>query len=67
MEFGLDKCAKCTFIQDRPRKMDDIKIDTNATIQELHNEASYIYLGVEEGHKICHKKNVQNNYQRIPA
>ena len=37
--------------------MDNIEIDqNNITIQELENEASYKYLGVEEGHQICHKQ-----------
>ena len=60
MEFGLDKCAKCTFVQWRPTKMDSIKIDIN-TIQELENQASYKYLGVEEGHQIC----LQQMYKTI--
>ena len=51
---------------DRPTKTNNIKIDLDRTIQELENEASHKYLGVEEGHQICHK-NVRNNYQRIPA
>ena len=32
-EFGLDKCAKCTFVQGKPTKMDNIKIDLDTTIQ----------------------------------
>ena len=50
MEFGIDKCAKCTFVQDKPTKVDNIKIDLETTIQQLENEASYKYLVVEEGH-----------------
>ena len=56
IEFGLNKCAKFIFIQGRPTKMDNIKIDLNTTMQELCNEASCKYLGVEEGHQTCHKK-----------
>ena len=44
------KCAKCTFVEGRATKTDNIKIDLDTTIQELENEASYKYLGVEEGH-----------------
>ena len=65
MEFGLDKCAKCTFAQGKPTKTEDIKIDHDATIQELDNEASYKCLGVEDGDQICHKqicKTITKNY-----
>ena len=55
MEFGLDKCAKCTFTQAKSTKMDNIKIG-RPTIKDLDNEASYKFLGVEEGHQICHKQ-----------
>ena len=47
--------------------MDNIKIDLDATIQELDNEASYKYLRIEEGHQILSQTNTQNSYQRIPA
>ena len=56
VEFGIDKHAKCTFVQSRPTKPDNIKIDTNTTIQELDNEASYEDHRVEESHQICHCK-----------
>ena len=47
--------------------MDNIKIDLDATIQELDNEASYKYPRIEEGHQILSQTNTQNSYQRIPA
>ena len=40
VEFGIDKHAKCTFIQSRPTKTANIKIDLATTIQELDNKAS---------------------------
>ena len=46
MEFGLDKCAKCTFVEDKPTITDNIKIDLETTKQQLENEASHKYLGV---------------------
>ena len=55
MEFGLDKCAKCTFVQGKTKRTDNISID-QSTIQERVNEASYKYLGIEEGPQVQHKK-----------
>ena len=37
MEFGLDKCAKCTFVEDKPTITDNIKIDLETTKQQLEN------------------------------
>ena len=35
MEFGLDKCAKCSFVQGKTKRTDNISIDESTTIQEL--------------------------------
>ena len=56
MEFDRDKCAKYIFLQGRPTKTDNIKMDLETTMQEQDNKASYKYLGVEEGHQIYHEK-----------
>ena len=32
MEFGLDKCFRCTFIQGKSTKAGNIKIDLDTTI-----------------------------------
>ena len=56
MEFGLDKCAKCTFVDGKPTKTNNIKVDLETTIQQLENKASYISFEVEEGHQIYHKQ-----------
>ena len=56
MEFGQDKCAMCTFGQGKPTKTDNISISLETTIQKLENEATYKYIGVEEGHQIRHKQ-----------
>jgi len=55
MELDLDKCAKCTFAQGKTKRTDNISID-QSTIQERVNEASYKYLGIEEGPQVQHKK-----------
>ena len=31
-------------------------MDRETTMQEQDNKASYKYLGVEEGHQVCHKQ-----------
>ena len=64
MEFGLNKCAKCTFVLTKSTKTDNKKIDLDTTMQDLDNGASYKYLGVEEDHQMS-QTNAQNNCQRI--
>ena len=54
IEFGLAKCAKCTFLQGKTKITNNILIDENTTIQELENEASYKYLVIEDP-QIQHK------------
>ena len=48
MEFAIDKCANCTFIQGRQTKTDKIKIDTNATMQEQGNKATKHPINISE-------------------
>ena len=67
MEFGLDKCVKCTFVQGKTKRTANISIDQSTTIQELENETSHKYLGKEEGLQVQHKKNAQNNQQGGPT
>ena len=67
MEFGRDKCTKCTFVEGKPTKPDNIKIHLETTIQQLENGATYKSLGVEKGHQICHKqmsKTITKEYRR---
>ena len=54
MEFGLDQCAKASFVRGRISKRSSIVLDTDTTIKELDPEASYKYLGVNEGDGINH-------------
>ena len=56
MEFGLKKCAQCICVEGKPTKTDNIKINLDATIQEIDNEATFKFLRVKEGHQICHKQ-----------
>ena len=52
MEFGLDKCAKATFIRGRLTSMSEIKLNEDTSIKELYQEETYKYLGIDEGDRI---------------
>ena len=56
MEFGLDKCAKCTIKKGKKTKGEDIEIANGQFIEELENDATYTYLGIEENAALEHKK-----------
>ena len=47
--FGLDKCAKETFKRGRLADSSNIELDFNIVIQDLEQEGTYKYLGVNEG------------------
>jgi len=57
MEFGLDSCAKCTFIQGKTIRTDNISFDESKTTLERENEVSSKYLGIEEGPPDTTQKN----------
>ena len=52
MDFGLDKCAKATFKRGKLAKTENIELDVGTTIQDLEQEGTYKYLGVNEGDRI---------------
>ena len=56
MEFGLAKCAKATFKRGKLRKTANIQLDVGTTIQDLEQESTEKYLGVNEGDGIQHAK-----------
>ena len=67
MEFGLDKCAKATFKKGTLTKTTDLQLDHNTKIKELEQEATYKYLGVNEGDGIQHshmKEKIRKEYYR---
>ena len=49
MTFGLDKCAKATFTRGKLKSTSSIEPDIYTKIKELDQEATYKYLGIEEG------------------
>ena len=56
MEFGLDKCAKATFIRGRLTSTSEIKLNEDISIRELDQEETYKYLGIDEGNGMQHAK-----------
>ena len=67
MEFGLDKCAKATFIKGKLTKTSNIVVNQTITIQELYQEGTYKYLGIYESDGIQHskmKEKIRKEYYR---
>ena len=60
MEFGLDKCAKATFKRGKLGSTNSIVLDEDTVIEELEQEGTYKYLGVNEGDGIQHSKMKKN-------
>ena len=56
MEFGLDKCAKATFIKGKLTKTSNIVLNQDTAMKELDQEGTYKYLGINEGDSIQHSK-----------
>ena len=54
--FGLDTCAKTTFIRGKLKSTSSIVLDIVTKIKELDQEETYKYLGIEEGDGIQHGK-----------
>ena len=55
MDFGLDKCSKCTLKKGLKVASENLQLDNGMSIEDLNDEASYKYLGIEENAAIEHK------------
>ena len=67
MAFGLDKCAKATFKRGRLTKTTDLHLDVNTVIEELEQESTFKYLGVNEVDGLQHsamKEKIRKEYYR---
>ena len=67
MEFGLDKCAKASFVRGKLQKTSSINLDIDTAIRDLDPEEAYKYLGVNQGDGINHtsmKEKIRNEYYR---
>ena len=65
MEFGLDKCAKCTISKGRKVTAKNIQVKDDCYIEDLGEDATYKYLGIEESDRLQQwkmRKNVQKEY-----
>ena len=49
MEFGLDKCDKAVFKRGKEISAEGIQLNDIKVIQDQEPEATYTYLGMEEG------------------
>ena len=71
MQFGLDKCAKVTFIKGKIVKTENITLDVSTTIRELEQEGTYKYLGIQEAEGVsnaANKEKVRKEfYRRVRA
>ena len=56
MEFGLEKCAKCTIKKGKKVKGTNIEIEDGQFIKDLESDSNYTYLGIEENATLEHKK-----------
>lgn len=67
MDFGLDKCAKATFIKGKLINSNNIKLNDDITIKDLNQEDFYKYLGMKEKNGMQHtqmKEDVRKEYYR---
>ena len=56
MEFGLDKCAKATFLKGKHTRTTAVELDVDTAICELDQDETYKYLGIDEGNGIQHSE-----------
>ena len=55
MDFGLDKCAKCTLKKGKKAATENFELENGSSIADLSEDSSYKYLGIEENAGIEHK------------
>ena len=71
MKFGLEKCAKATFLKGRLEKSTSIELVNSTKIKELAQEEVHRYLGVNESNRIQHaimKEKIRKEwYRRVQA
>ena len=56
MTYGLEKCAKATFVWGKLKYISSIELDTDTKIKKLDHEETHKYLGIEEGDGSQHAK-----------
>ena len=56
MNFGLDKCAKASFVKGKLNRTTAAELDIDTAICELDQDETYKYLGIDEGNGIQDSK-----------
>ena len=56
MEFGIEKCAKCTLKNGRKTNGRNIEVSEGKFIEDLESDSTYKYLGIEENETINHRQ-----------
>ena len=67
MEFGLDKCAKATFMRGKKVSAEGILLNDHQLIQDLDQAETYKYLGMEEAEGAQHhqmKVKIKKEYKQ---
>ena len=71
MEFGLDKCSKCTIRKGKKVEAQHLDLEDGTRIEDLEADTTYKYLGIEENSNIEHKlmrKKIHAKYiQRVKS
>jgi len=65
MNFGLDKCAKCTLKKGKKAESENFQLEDGSNIADLSEDSSYKYLGIEENASIEHKAMREKNHKAI--
>ena len=66
MQFGLDKCPKATFKREKLTKASSIELDEATSIQNIDQEGTYKYLGINEGDRIQLSRMKENVRRVLP-
>ena len=71
MDFGLDKCAKCTLKKGKKAATENFQLENGTSIADLREDSSYKYLGIEENagieHKLMRDKITTQYFKRLKA
>ena len=69
MDFGLDKCAKCTMKKGKKTGSENFQLENGTSIGDLDEDSSYKYLGIEENagieHKVMQEKITKEYFKRV--
>ena len=71
MDFGLDKCSKCTLKKGKKVASENLQLENGTSIEDLRADTSYKYLGIEENggieHKLMREKITSQYFKRLKS